>query len=305
MRMWFAVLLGAAVFAGCAGSDGPQEPISKQQQEQEDERRASDFDPFVFSATNNAMTSRRIDTSKAQAIARRLKGKATKGPDRQLLADTIAALRFSKAPLSEVLQWAEKAAAHALKRGIELEVSDRVKLEVVLAAIQAKKFALAAFYLDELVQAKTPRVKAGALNALGIIAALEDRLPEAIAYWKQALDVVSSYEASALNVGFYALRYAHLDTARRMLSKIDDDWFVESGFLVVSRLSGDAQTTSDLCTQLIPRNHKPTLFNCGIHQWQDQGNSKEAKSLIQKAMSMRGGPARWDQDGDAVLLRIQ
>ena len=80
----------------------------------------------------------------------------------------------------------------------------------------------------------------------------------------------------------------------------------ESGLLVIARQSGDKEETDRLCKKLMTKkNHKPTIFNCGLHEWQSNKNAAKARLLINKALKLRGGSQDWDEKGYKVLNGIR
>lgn len=301
-------LITCGLLVQCSGGNksSPSEALSKAENREEIN---SDLPSVVFSNSDNFLTSRRINKQKAKALLAKLQKSLQSEPKqaKEHLTYLIAAERFSDENLSQIIETAKKLADIELQSGVEREISDSVKLELALAAIQNKNFSFAELYLDDLSKSKSKRVKAGAENAKGIIALIDGRIPEAVEFWKEALRVDANYEASLLNLGFVALMYGNFEFAKKMFEKIDDDWFAESGMLVASRLMGDTAVTSKLCDKLLVshKEHKATIFNCGVHEWQSNRNLPKAKQLMQKAISLRGGPSSWSEEGEKTLAKVK
>jgi hypothetical protein len=50
--------------------------------------------------------------------------------------------------------------------------------------------------------------------------------------------------------------------------------------------------------------HKPTLINCGINSWQGKRDYKKARDYINRALSVAGGVAVWDEKSGKLLGAI-
>ena len=262
---------------------------------------------FVHSLSNSSLTSWTVSRSKADDISKGLLEDA-KGPDEKikgLLASLIATQRLSGQPIQTVLESGRRLADIELKAGVNNEIPDTAKLEIALAAVQSKNFAMFDFMITPLLTAKDSKIRAGALNAMGVVTLDEGRIPEAVQYFKKALKSDSDYQPAMLNMGFVALLYGDADTAKSMLNRVRPDWYTKSGQLVIARQSGEKATATKLCAKLMPRSHKPTVFNCGLHEWLSNNSAVKAKELINKALKLKGGPPSWDERGYEVLNAIR
>lgn len=261
---------------------------------------------FVVSLSNNNMTSLTVDGAKAEKALDRASN-IKEGSDIKMkaqLAEKIAAQRLSRKGMGAVLGTAKKLADIEMKKGVQNEISPKVKLEIGIAAIYSQNYAMAEFMLDPLSTSKNRTVAAGALNALGVMTLKEGRVPEAMQLFKKSLSMVSDYEAAMLNMAFTALKYGDLDTARKMLGRLKIDWFSDYGKLVFSRQTGNDGEVKRLCEKLLKENHKPSVFSCGLQAWYQEKNPKKARELINKALQMRGGPNAWEQKGYKILEQI-
>ncbi|MEZ4742149.1 MAG: hypothetical protein R3B45_06860 [Bdellovibrionota bacterium] len=263
---------------------------------------------FVHSLSNNAMTSKVVSRANAAQLTSKLSSSA-KGLDakaKNALVSMISAQRLAAKPFSAILSDARQLADIELKAGVSHDLPEVVKLELALAALQSKDFGMFDFLILPLTTSKHRKIKAAALNALGVITLMEDRVPEAAEYFKDALKVVSDYEAAMLNLGFLSLKYGDLSTAKRMLARVHNDWFSESAKLIIARQNGENEEAGRLCKKLMGgKEHKPTIFNCGLFEWLGKKNIKQAKILINKALKLRGGSPEWDQQGYATLNQMR
>lgn len=269
----------------------------------------ADSKSLVQSLSNNPMTSRTINRNKVKGATSKF-SKTTKGTKAQNIEhyeDLIAIERVAGVSTFRLLSHLKGLAESTVSGKAGDLLSENARLEVGLGALQQRQYSMASFFFEGLFQAKNKRVRAGAYNGMGIIALNENRVPEAAEYWRQALKEVAGYEASLLNLGFISLKFGHFESALRYLSRLSKDWFAQSGLLVASRLTSKTGETAKLCSRLLQTNasHKPTAFNCGIHEWQSNNNIAKAKKLISKALNLRGGPPDWDQSGYRILEKVR
>ena len=288
---------------------------------------------FTSSLSNNPLTSRTISPSAARSVASRLaesvagfsKGASKKssrddddsnsGTSETSVANiraqylaVFAAQRLGEVPIETMMRMARSAAQTLEARAAvgntpDRNIGDAAKLELGLAALRQRRFGLAAFFLDEGVASKNRRVKAGALNGLGLLALGEGRVPEAVTHWKDALKAVPNYEASVLNLAFVSLKFGAIEEAGRYLARITGDWFVEYGQQVTSRLSGNLGEATSLCSKLSDqfKSHRAIAFNCGVHEWQSNNNVSGARKLMSAALAMKGGSPEWERSGQKSL----
>ncbi len=264
---------------------------------------------LTHSLSNNKLTNRIVSRSNAKEVSNRLKG-SVKGQDaksKEALEGMVSAQRLSGVSVETIFKSVRQIADIELKKGVNNDVRDQIKLEVGLAALTQKNYALAEFMLEPLLTSKLAKVKAGAANALGIMAQKEGRIPEAVQMWKTALKAEPGYQAALLNLGFTSLEYGDFETARKMLTRLPEDWFTLSGLIVVNRLRGKNAEVKRLCDIVLKQkpNHKPSVFNCGLFEWQANKNAKKARSMINKAIKLPGGPQSWEQKGFRVLEDIK
>ncbi len=314
MRLNLVAVAAVIVLANCATkSDKPagegedSNGLEGSGSTEEVEKPRQSGSTYVNSLSNSSLTSWTISRAKAADISVKLEG-AAKGSDgkiKETLASLIATQRLAGQNLQTVLETGRKLADVEMKAGANKDISDAAKLEIALAAVQSKNFAMFDFMVSPLLSAKDAKIRAGALNVMGVVTLEEGRVPEAVQYFKKSMSADSDYQPAMLNLAFVALQYGDLDTAKRMLGRVRPDWFTKSGKLVVARQSGDKAETTDLCGKLLPRNHKPTVFNCGLHEWLSNNNAVKARDLINKALKMKGGPPSWDEKGYEALNGIR
>lgn len=247
---------------------------------------------LTHSLSNNPLTSQTINISKASDIV----DKMSSGKGKGFFEEKLSAERLARRGVGPVLGTAKKIAAIEMEKGAANSISDAVKLEVALTAVAARNFYLAEYLLPILIESKNPRIKAGASNALGVMALMADRVPEAVLYFKEALKSVENYKPAMLNLGVTALKGGDLPLAKRYLGDMQNDWFVQANMITIARLEGNNSKAGDLCSKVLSKepDHKSVLYNCALFELQNKGSFEKARSYAEKATKAKNGEAAWD-----------
>lgn len=302
--------LAAVAFFGCAGGDSKKDDDglkssgggggsggSSNSKEDDNGKPASYYassnrTTMINSLSNNSLTSHTVSDNKAEGYVSKLAG----GKDKKSLEGKISAERLARKSISQVMSDAKKLAELEMEKGAGRTISDDVKLEVALAAIGSKNYSLAEYYLQDLTSSKDSKARAGAYNALGVIALKDDRVPEAVLYFKEALKANGSYKPALLNLGFVALKGGDTSVAKRALDSMQSDWFVQYGMITVARLEGNESKAGEGCDRVLKQEggHKAALFNCALLEYQNKKNYGKAKDLVGKASKAKGGESGWD-----------
>ena len=255
--------------------------------------RTSPRSTLTQSLSNNILTSQTINISKAGQIVDKMQSGKGKG----FFEEKLSAERLARRGVGPVMATARRVAALEMEKGATNSLSDPVKLEIALAAMAAKNYYLAEYLLPLLVESKLPRVKAGAHNALGVMALIADRVPEAVLYFKESLKIVENYKPAMLNLGVSALKGGDLALAKRYLGDMQNDWFVQVNMITIARLEGNNSKAGELCSKLVSKypDHKAALFNCALFELQNKEAYAKARSYAEKATRAKHGEAAWDE----------
>ncbi|MDE3269171.1 MAG: hypothetical protein OYH77_02690 [Pseudomonadota bacterium] len=177
------------------------------------------------------------------------------------------------------------------------DIADRTKLDLGIAALHARKFTVARYFLEGLSRtAKSPKVKAGAFNGIGIMQLLGGNYQDSTLSFKKALSLYSGYHPSALNLGMLQAKFGDFANAKRTLSGVPNTWLVESVRLVIERHLGNSSYAASLCNKLLSAkpSHKPTKVNCALLELEENKNFRKARRLLQDAVKIQGGGEQWD-----------
>ena len=300
----------------CAtGSKSPMEsvdPAAKKAAAEEAASEASDKDfgissgskkygsTMITSLSNSGFTSRRVNKESASSLA------AGEAKTRQELEASLFSQRLAYSSLDLVIQKAKAVVAEELKKGVENDLSETLKLELALAAVQAKNAGFARLYLNQLSSSKNPKIRAGAINAAGVMALIAGDIPDSVVLFKEALAASPNYPAALFNLGFVSLKFGDFEGARAYLEPLGDDWYAQSGILVAVRNLGDNARADGICSRLLGKysNNKMILFNCGLYFLQNKGDKAKARDLVTKAVKLEGGQQRWDDDAYKILEKL-
>jgi|GEM_PF-1677705 len=287
-----------------APTKGEQEPVSadKDKEDEGPEKASANRVTLTNSLGNNPLTSQTIAVAKADAEIARFKA----GKGELALQGVISTQRLARKNLGEVLATAKKLAETQMEKGASRQLSGEVKLEIALAALQARNFSFAEYLLQDLTESKNVHVKAGAYNAMGVVALKDDRVPEAVLYFKEALKAVPSYKPAHLNLGFIALKGGELGMAKQLLGKIENDWFVSYGLITLQRLDGDVGGAIENCDRVLKKQpeHSAALFNCGLVEYQNKRNLAKAKEYFTKAGKAKLTAEGWNEKAFLMIAQI-
>jgi Flp pilus assembly protein TadD len=255
---------------------------------------------MVTSLNNSGLTSRRVNREAAKSLA------AQEAKSRSDIETSLFAERLAITGLAGVLAKAKLVVTDELKKGVDRDISDQLKLELAIAAIQSKNAGFARLYLNQLVSSTNPKIKAGALNAQGVMALSLGDVPEAALLFKEALKASSNYPAALFNLGFVNLKFGDFEAAKGYLEPLGDDWYSQSGILVAVRNLGDNSRAEGICSRLLPQhgNNKTILFNCGLFFAQNKGDKAKARELVTKAVKISGGLDQWDDVAYKLLEKL-
>ena len=259
---------------------------------------------LVNSISNNSLTSKSVDRSKAADFAGQHGGGRSK--DINTLAAAIAAHRLAGQPVNDAMAEAKVIADLEMAKNVERDIPELVQLELGLIGVQTGRLAFAEFWLDKLLKSKNATIRASAINAKGVMAVRMDRIPEAMVMFKEALAASNDYKPALLNIGFLALQGGDASSAKKALGSMQDDWYVQSALVSVFRLDGEVDKADGICDQFLAKRpkHKPTLINCGINAWQGKKDYKKARDYINRALSVAGGLPVWDEKSGKLLGAI-
>ncbi|MFK7872167.1 MAG: hypothetical protein AB8C84_03205 [Oligoflexales bacterium] len=255
------------------------------------------------SLKNNQLVPQFVDLKKARKHALTYRG----GDSVTTLEKRIAALRVAKSNFSEVQAATLKLANLELEKSLNRSMSERAKIEVGLSALQNRKFGMAMILFDELHRSKNKTIRAASWTATGVLALQDQRHPEAVRAWEEALKSSSSFAPAILNLAFMNLRFGRFKEAQSRLQQAGPSWLKDAGLMILARVKGQKNLADNLCEKLlsIKPNHKMILFNCGVHQWVSHKDKDESKSLIRKALKEKGGESNWNVRGRQFLSRIR
>ncbi len=310
------LILMARTWTSCSNSGsgpakGPEISASSAGEAKADEDLSisSNFSTFTYSLGNNPLTSKTVNAAKAKEFADELEAKLNQpsAKDRKDLIALMASKRLSGQGIGSVFQVAKKLMVVEMKEDIRREMPEVAQLELALASLHSRQFSMAEHWIEKLMDSKNEKTKAAALTAKGMIAQLDNRLPEAVALWNEAIKIRSDYEPARLNIGFTALRFGDFRTAKAMLAGMDADWFVQTGQMQAERLADSPKEAAELCNSIFAKrkSYKPAMFSCALNDYQGLNNPAKARIELEQIAKTEGGPTTIDEKAYLTIGRIE
>ena len=316
--MFYALVIVIAM-VGCAGSKKPKKIRTSLADSSSLKAPVEDDDSgpvtiagskgtLSYSLSQNRMTGKRLDTKKASEYSSDLKG-ATKKADfkkRLQFEGYVIARALSGAGFDDVLAASRRLMGTLMSKKVDSELPPGIKLQLALAALKSGRYTMVSHFLSQVRDAKSPKLKAAALNLEGLLALRDERLPEAAEFWQESLKVVSNYKPARLNLGFLALKYGDHITAKKMLGSMQNDWFAVYGLVVAERLAGNSSRVVSLCRSLEgkKKNFKPGMLSCALNKYQGRGDYAGAKKDLQKIVGLKSGSTVIDEYAYKALAQI-
>ena len=307
IRDKFIHILFLLIFISCQSSD---EYYGDSDSSDSNDILSNTSSTYTHSLSNNPFSGYIVDRKSASIyLSHDIPNKSSDNYEQILIYEKmIAAERITGAPVRKLLYILRNLAKTTREISRKKAISENSKLEISIASFKQKQFGMAIYLLTDLKNSKNSKIRAGAYNVLGLIAASEDRLPEAVEYWKKSLSSYSKYEPAILNLVHTYLRFGHFKNAENLLEYLPkNNMIAQSSLVVILKHSGKKKEVKELCMNLIDDypSHKPSVFNCGIFEWQIIKNPTKGAALIRKALKIPGGPSEWNSHGNRILKRIR
>jgi tetratricopeptide (TPR) repeat protein len=266
--------------------------------------------PLVFSLNNNGLTSHTVNREKAATLAEQVNAGLANPDykDRPGLVGLMSLQSLAGVPVEELFSASRRLINLEMSKDITKDLPDVSYLHLALAAMNNQNLSMTEHFIYKLIaESKNKEVKAEAYVIEGLIALMDDRLPEAMEAWQDALKQNPSCRAALLNAGFLALRYGDFKTAKQHLGKIDEDWYAAYGLLIAARLEGRNDEVPGLCSKVLSKKakYRPAMFSCALHEYQAKRDYKKSITMLNEMLKDGKGPASLDEKIYQVLDRIQ
>lgn len=258
----------------------------------------------IQSLGRNSLMQRPVNRQKAEQLAQRLapfaSGEKADKASRRLLETYLSAQRFAGRPLPDQAATIRSIADQSMKKNPDFDLPPAQALELAISASEAGRLSLAEFFLDPLLKLKDGRIRAAAFNLAGVIALREDRIPEAVAAFKESLKTVNDYRPAQVNLGMLALYGGDFAYARSLLAEAGDDVYVSSGMVTLARFKDSPDAAAEVCARALSRSpeYKPVLFNCGLNELQTRRDLAKARDHFGKMLRAGGSDARSQKFAD-------
>ncbi len=247
---------------------------------------------LVYSKSNNPDTKLGLKRKNAEKLASKYANADNLGD----LMFGMSASRVSGRGIAPSLTLAQKIMVLEVRKSIDRDLPDYAKVEMVLAAIDSKKFELANYFIAQLKAlpegkgGRTATYKAAAWNAEGIMLLAENSIPEAELSWTEALKLDSKFMAARLNLGFIAARYGDLKKAKDLLEPYSENLAVAATLVSIYRMEGDKKAEK-LCQTIEKQaSREPVLLvNCALYAMDNEKDKAKAGQLFKSILDSEKG----------------
>lgn len=227
-----------------------------------------------------------------------------KARTKDMPADVLVSA-FSGLPYSAV----EEKARSVARESVTLKqpaVPEEVVLTMALSASKAGKKALAFYLFDKLLGSNQARIRSAACNAYGVEMYRENRLMEAVAFWKKSLEEEKENGAAQLNLAIVSLRYHRFSLVENIDKKEKVEWTAPLLSAVEKMETGKVTEGETLCSDLIEKKtHVLIQYNCGILFSKNPLQMKKAKSLLSDVQKNARVPEVKRKIASDLLAKLQ
>jgi hypothetical protein len=185
-------------------------------------------------------------------------------------------------------------------------VPDEVLLTMALSASKAGKKSLAFYLFDKLLGSNQARIRSATCNAYGVEMYRENRLMEAVAFWKKSLEEEKENWAARLNLSIVSLRYHRFSLVENMEKKEKVEWAAPLLSAVEKMETGKLAEGETLCSDLLEKKmHIAIQYNCGVLFSKNPLQIKKAKSLLSTVQTDERVPEVKRKIASDILAKLQ
>lgn len=253
---------------------------------------STNLEPFFFSATNQAAAGLQTNNAKARELAPKIAA-LTQKPIHPYVFETLLAVQnMSGAAYEDLSDAAAAFYGWQLQRKNMGAQSFTSHIQLALAAMRLKRFSLAQYHLDQAARFTNQVIPGEIENVQGMIAIKQDRLDEALQFWREAVKKNPQHVGARLNLGTTALVLGDFQTADMYLGNLSHE-AAQQAMVAANRMAEVPAKADALCKRLLQKKTvaKPVIYNCALNTWQglDQGAAAR-RELQQLAQSQQMPP---------------
>lgn len=247
---------------------------------------STNLEPFFFSATNQASAGLQTNNGKARELAPKIATMTQKAVHPYVFETLLAVLNISGAAYEDLSDAAAAFYGWQLQRKKPGPQSFTSHIQLALGAMRLKRFSLAQYHLDQAAKFTKQAIPGEIENVQGMIAIKQDRLDEALQFWREAVKRNPQHVGARLNLGTTALVLGDFQTADMYLGNLSHE-AAQQAMVAANRMAEVPAKADALCRRLLQKKNvaKPVVYNCALNTWQglDQGSvaRRELQQLAQ------------------------
>lgn len=268
---------------------------------------SNDLETYLHSLGQHPLSGLALPTEKLKELTKQLEA-LLKNPKLQTPYRFEARLplaRLSGAGLKELVEMARRAHDQELLMDAKASLSENVHLELAIAAIKERQFALAEYHLDRVMTSGDPAFRAAALNVRGYFSYRNGAPMMAMAYWREALVVAPDYVPARLNSALVALEFGDGRTALANLSGLPVLPVTQLARLVGLRQTEKPSQVGNLCGSLPKKiEYAPLGLTCALNLYEGLRQVKAGKAALKKVTQIPKLPGAIEQRAFKALERV-
>ncbi|MBP6218885.1 MAG: hypothetical protein KA436_09890 [Oligoflexales bacterium] len=310
---YLILFLFSFMISSCAGlfqsgknsSQGSREMSSAKKKSKKNDKIISSFS---FPLGGSELAGDKIDRKGGISLLTDLSKNKNDDDSEDTLSDIMIAKALVGEKIDRLLKSVENLAQKGLEEnGIDYKIDEKVKLALTISAMKEESWGLFSLWVEELLGSKNEEILSFAFNLKGLAAYKDARIPEAMDYWKKALEKKSSCQSCLLNRGLAAVKYGSFDEAMKNLEKLNGNWIAEFALVSVYRQMGRRADQAQSCHAVmkLKPSHTMALYNCALAEY-EAGDQGKARKYLEKALSLSSDKSKtWVQEAERMLEALR
>jgi len=165
---------------------------------------------------------------------------------------------------------------------------EKLLLKIAYLKLEDGTLDIAEALADEVMRSRQPDEQKAAWNLKALIAQKKKRPYAAERAWQNALEIDPEDLLVKRNLGYFYLQYAQFQKVVDLYPEESDDFHVQLQLLIAKRNLEESKEVDARCEDMLSRypEDKYVLFNCALHEFQNNRHAKRAGELLEHALAV-------------------
>ncbi len=267
---------------------------------------STNLEPFFFSATFQAAAGLQVNSARAREIAPRIASMATRANHPYVFETLLATQNIAGLAYEDMSDVAAAFYGWQIQRKNAGAQSFYSHIQLAIGAMRLKRFALAQYHLDQARNYTKQTVPGEIENIQGMIAIKQDRMDEALQFWREAVRKNPQHVSARLNLGTTALVLGDFQTADMYLGNLSHE-AAQQAMVATNRMAEVPPKAENLCKRLLQKKNvaKSVVYNCALNQWQGLEQSAPARRDLQQLAQSQQLPPLLETKIFSTLEKIE